>query len=363
MNDNGFQFNWRGMTREPQRTYPYPQSGIAGGAGAARAAYIASQAANMRGYRPLPDMNGYQPTLSDREESQPSNRMTQPEIASQQEHKRMLELREMLETNEAKIEELKQEYETLRREQEASVEDIEREIAANRAGIGDTAQYNTWRARVEARDASKAAREADDEYIKDTTLRRAKEAVRSASFALAMASGDYEKALARQTYESAVGDYNDLAKKYDIPPIQKTGGNGPEAADNQKIYLPSDVEEFIRKHTNKNGEWDSREMITEAARMADTLKGEEREKYQQALKVAITEAEGNAKRNEAKRKVNEFQAKLKAEAKVQLEGQATGEYTLNVDGNAVNVTVKTSPDGEKKQAIVDGKVIHEWRVE
>lgn len=319
MNYDELNFNWKGMTREPKRPYPYPYP-----------------------------QDGSEQELAG---------------AGAQEDAKVM-LLQTLENNEKRIEELKQEYETLRREQKTSTEDIEHDIAANRAGIGDTAQYNTWRARVEARDASKAAREADDEYLRDTTLRRAKEAVRAASTTLTMARGDYEKEVARQNYESAVADYNDLAKKYGLPPMSETGEKGSEAADNpKKIYLPSDVDEYVRKHTNKSGEWDSRESIEEATRMAYTLNGEEREKYLQAFKVAITEPEAREKEDNKKKKEAKYLAALKEKVKEELIGQGSGEYTISVYGKAVPVTVKNSPSGEMKQAYVNGKLILEWRPE
>lgn len=172
MIDNGFQFNWRGMTREPQSQFAQPKDGTA----QAMAAYIASQAANMQGYRPLPDMVGYKPTIGGREVNPDSNPMTQPDIANMEGEAAYQQLEDKLAANEQRIDELKQEYLVLQQEQETATEDLERNVAANRAGIGDSSQYNAWRARVDAREAQNNAREADSE----ATLRQAKSRVNTA---------------------------------------------------------------------------------------------------------------------------------------------------------------------------------------
>lgn len=367
MSDNGFQFNWRGMTREPR--YPYgqqqPQDGSDQEMASERANYIAAQSANMQGYRPLSvmaGMDGYQPTLSGRETSPESNPMTQPEMASGQEEGRGRMLQE-LEKNKQRIEELKQEYATLQQEQAASVEDLEYDIAANRAGIGDTTQYNTWRTRVEAREASKDARKADDEYIKNTTLRRAKEAVRNASLALSVASGTYDKAIAKQVYESAVGDYNDLAEKYGLPLMQTIGGSGQENSGATKINTPSDVNAYLREHTDKDGNWDSRESIDEASRMAETLNGEEREKIMQQLKTAVTQAEAKAKKAAARAAANARKAKWRKDAKravaplLDKEKVQTGEYPVTIQEKEYTVKITANANDDGYDAYIDGKLI------
>ena len=131
MIDNGFQFNWRGMSREPAMAAPQGGANLSNTLGA-------SQAAQMQGYRPLPSMQGYQPTLSGRQVNPDSSPATQPEIAMAQTEQRMKMLMDKYKENEDKIEQLKQEYVQLQQEESTASENLERDIAANRAGIGDS---------------------------------------------------------------------------------------------------------------------------------------------------------------------------------------------------------------------------------
>lgn len=253
MIDNGFQFNWRGMTREP--SYPYAQS--QDGTAQARAAYIAQQAANMQGYRPLPDMSGYQPTIGGRSVNPDSNPMTQPEleVAGQQ------QLMDRLEANEARIEELKQEYQQLQQEQETATEDLERNVAANRAGIGDTSQYNAWRGRVEAREASKQAREADSQ----ATLAQLKNQVDRALMDIGIAEGTRERDIAQANYKEKLDAFNAAARKYGQTELPMN----PLAA--KKYITEADVVKYGLKHRDSKGIWDSPENYAEYLRMTDEL--------------------------------------------------------------------------------------------
>lgn len=299
MSDNVFQFNWRGMTREPSYPYAQPQDGSA----QARAAYIAKQSADMQGYRPLPNMSGYQPTISGRNESPNSNPLTEPEmdnIWAESKYK----LEERIAANEKRIEELKQEYLVLQQEQETDTEALERNVAANRAGIGDTSQYNAWRARVESREASKQAREADSA----ATLRQAKSRLNNALLASAYARGDKEIAAAQQVYEDELAAYNELARKLGAPEISAS------ELPNEKTYTRGDVESLIIEHRDKNGEWDSQENLNMVLAAAQTLPDADKIAVLRDIFGNTTKAEGDAKRkkwaeekNEARRLVQKYQ--------------------------------------------------------
>lgn len=282
MSDNVFQFNWRGMTRNPSYPYAQPQDGSA----QARAAYIAKQAADMQGYRPLPNMGGYQPMISGRNVSPESNPLTEPEMDNiQAESKYKLE--ERIAANEQRIDELKQEYLVLQNEQETDTEELERNVAANRAGIGDTSQYNAWRARVDAREASKQAREADS----DATLRQAKSRLNNALLARAYARGDREIAAAQQVYEDELAAYNELARKLGSPEISES-----ELPD-EKTYTRGDVEKIILEHRDKKTlEWDSEENLNMAVAAAKTLPEADMIAVLKDIFGNTTKAEGDAKR-------------------------------------------------------------------
>ena len=342
MSDNVFQFNWRGMTREPSYPYAQPNDGSA----QARAAYIAKQSADMQGYRPLPNMSGYQPTIGGRNVNPDSNPLTEPEmdnIWAESKYK----LEERIAANEQRIEELKQEYLVLQQEQETATEDLERNVAANRAGIGDTSQYNAWRARVEAREASKQAREADSE----ATLRQAKSRLNNALLASSYARGDKEKAAAQQVYEDELAAYNELARKLGAPEI--SASKLPE----EKTYTRGDVDELILKHRNANREWDSQENLNMVIAAAQTLPDADKIAVLKDVFGNITEDEGKANRESFMNKVKKEVDKLKAQK------PASGDHTITVDGKEYTVTIKGVDAGNKYGAFFKGKMVGEpWEV-
>lgn len=324
MSDNVFQFNWRGMTREPSYPYAQPQDGSA----QARAAYIAKQSANMQGYRPLPNMSGYQSTISGRNVSPNSNPLTEPEmdnIWAESKYK----LEERIATNEQRIEELKQEYLVLQQEQETATEDLERNVAANRAGIGDTSQYNAWRARVEAREASKQAREADS----DATLRQAKAKVDRAFSDIGWARGKRQEELAKAAYKDAVDEYNEVARKYGKPEISES-----ELVNKDTVTM-FDTKDFIRQHRNSKGHWDSEENRQKAYDMARSL-GDEGVPLLDEIYGQITT--GKAKENQAS-----YDAKVQAEVdNIDYDNVADGDIeTIQIDGEPIPATIKTLADG------------------
>ena len=333
MSDNVFQFNWHGMTREPSYPYAQPQDGSA----QARAAYIAKQSADMQGYRPLPNMSGYQPMISGRNVNPDSNPLTEPEmenIQAESEYK----LEERIAANEQRIEELKQEYLALQQEQETATEDLERNVAANRAGIGDTSQYNAWRARVEAREAQNQAREADS----DATLRQAKTKVDRAFSDIGWARGERQTELARAAYKDAVDEYNELARKLGAPEISES-----ELVNKDTVTM-FDTKDFIRQHRNSKGQWDSEENQKKAYEMAKSL-GDEGIPLLDEIYGQIT------KRQAAKNQAT-FDAKVQAEVdKIDYDNVADGDtVTLPIDGKSISGTIKTLADGTTV-AVVMGK--------
>lgn len=337
MSDNVFQFNWRGMTRQPSYPYAQPNDGSA----QARAAYIAKQSADMQGYRPLPNMSGYKPMISGRNVSPDSNPLTQPEIASMQGEAAYRQLEEKLAANEQRIEKLKQEYLVLQQKQETATEDLERNVAANRAGIGDTSQYNAWRARVEAREASKQAREADSA----ATLRQAKSRLNTALLASSYARGDKEKAAAQQVYEDELAAYNELARKLGAQEI--SASKLPE----EKTYTRGDVDELILKHRNANREWDSQENLNMVVAAANTLPDADKIAVLKDIFGNITQAEGKANRESFMNKVKKEVERLKAN------NPASGDHTITVDGKEYTVTIKAVDAGNKYGAFFKGKQI------
>lgn len=335
MSDNVFQFNWRGMTREPSYPYAQPQDGSA----QARAAYIAKQSANMQGYRPLPNMSGYQSTISGRNVSPNSNPLTEPEmdnIWAESKYK----LEERIATNEQRIEELKQEYLVLQQEQETATEDLERNVAANRAGIGDTSQYNAWRARVEAREASKQAREADS----DATLRQAKAKVDRAFSDIGWARGKRQEELAKAAYKDAVDEYNEVARKYGKPEISES-----ELVNKDTVTM-FDTKDFIRQHRNSKGLWDSEENRQKAYEMAKSL-GDEGVPLLDEIYGQITTGKAAKKQNDFMNNVKQEVERLKAK------NPASGDHTITVDGKEYTVTIKGVDAGNKYGAFFKGQMI------
>ena len=336
MSDNVFQFNWRGMTRQPSYPYAQPQDGSA----QARAAYIAKQSADMQGYRPLPSMSGYQPMISGRNVNPDSNPMTQPDIASMQGEAAYRQLEDKLAANEQRIEELKQEYLVLQQEQETATEDLERNVAANRAGIGDTSQYNAWRARVDAREAQNQAREADS----DATLRQAKAKVDRAFSDIGWARGERQTELAKAAYKDAVDGYNEVARKLGKPEISES-----ELVNKDTVTM-FDTKDFIRQHRNSKGLWDSEENRQKAYEMAKSL-GDEGVPLLDEIYGQITTEKAAKKQNDFTKKVEQEVERLKAQ------NPASGDHPITVDGKEYTVTIKGVDGGNKYGAFFKGQMI------
>lgn len=359
MIDNGFQFNWRGMTREPSYPYAQPQDGTA----QARAAYIAQQAANMQGYSPLPNMQGYTPDMQIGTDSTPGiihgrqlnqqggfrsptglgmvNTGTGMEYTNREARKE--ELMAQLKANEDRINQLTQEYQQLQQEQETATEDLERNVAANRAGIGDTSQYNAWRGRVEAREAQKQAREADSQE----TLRLAKSRVNAALRDLSYARGDKEKAVAEQVYKDELAAYNEKARKAGQPELSES-----ELPETVTLF---DTKDFIRQHRNSKGQWDSEENRQTAYNMAKAL-GDEGVPLLDEIYGQITKskADEDSKKwmTEAKKQVNELRA----------DGKGIGNYTITIGGNKYTVNIESNAKGDGYEAYIGKTLIDSWGI-
>ena len=335
MSDNVFQFNWRGMTREPSYPYAQPQDGSA----QARAAYIARQSANMQGYRPLPNISGYQSTLSGRNVNPNSNPLTEPEmdnIWAESKYK----LEERIAANEQRIEELKQEYLSLQQEQETATEDLERNVAANRAGIGDTSQYNAWRARVDAREASKQAREADS-YA---SLRQLRNQVDRAYSDTLWVRGKKQIDEAKAYYLDKVDEYNEAARKAGLPEIK-----AKESATEETI-TEFEVAKFARKHRSSNGIWDTPENQEKFNEMAESL-GPDGIKY-------LDEAAYQSNKPAEAAKQKNFMDKLKKEVdRLKAQNPASGDHPITVDGKEYTVTIKGVDGGKKYGAFFKGRMI------
>lgn len=254
-----------------------------------------------------------------------------------------IEAEERIAANEKRIEDLKQEYLVLQQKQETDTEDLERNVAANRAGIGDTSQYNAWRARVDAREASRQAREADSE----ATLRQAKSRLNNALLAKAYARGDKETAAAQQVYEDELAAYNELAKKLGAPEISASELTA------EKTYTRGDVDELILKHRNKNREWDSQENLDMVVAAAKTLPDADKTAVLNDISGNITQEEGNAKRNDFMKKLKKEVEQLKAE------NPGLGDHTITIDGKEYTVTIKGVDAGNNYAAYYNGNRIGE----
>lgn len=254
-----------------------------------------------------------------------------------------IEAEERIAANEKRIEKLKQEYLVLQQEQETDTEALERNVASNRAGIGDTSQYNAWRARVDAREASKQAREADSE----ATLRQAKSRLNNALLAKAYARGDKETAAAQQVYEDELAAYNELARKLGAPEI--SASELPE----KKTYTRGDVDALIREHRDKNREWDSQENLDMTVAAAKTLPDADKTAVLNDISGNITQAEGNAKRESFMNKLKKAVERLKAN------NPASGDHTVTIDGKEYTVTIKGVDAGNNYAAYYNGNRVGE----
>ena len=252
---------------------------------------------------------------------------------------RQEELMAKFKENEDKIAQLKLEYQKLQQEESTASESLERDIAANRAGIGDSSQYNAWRSRVESREAQDKARQADNE----SSVRTAKSKLNNALRDLSYARGDKETAVAKQMYEDALAEYNEKARKAGMPEEK------PSQVAQQDTVTMFDTKDFIRQHRDKNGEWDSKENQEEAYRMAKAL-GDEGVPLLDEIYKQITKPEGDAKRNA-------YTAKVQSEVdKIDLRYHGDGDtVSITIDGKPVPAKIEVDTDGKGYHAVVNGK--------
>lgn len=305
----------------------------------------ASQAAQMQGYRHLPSMQGYKPTLSGRQVNPYSSPETQPEIAMAQTEQSMNMLMDKYKANEDKIAQLEMEYQQLQQEEFTASENLEHDIAANRAGIGDSSQYNVWRSRVDAREAQNNAREADSE----ATLRQAKFRVNTALRDLSYARGDKEKAIAEQIYKDELSAYNEKARSMGAPELSESD------ISNEDTITMFDTKDFIRQHRNSKGLWDSEENRQKAYEMARAL-GDEGVPL-------LDEIYGQITKGKADNYANKQWNAIVAEAK-KLEGQPSGNTHITVNKKDIPAEIRNSKtEPGYKEVIVNGKVAHKWKIE
>lgn len=355
MIDNGFKFNWR----EPAPNSPEMQRALSAG----------RQQAEMGGYRPLPNMQGYTPNMQMSTDVTPGvvSKNTPPRELNQQggfrsptglgmvntgtgmdytnREARKEELMAKFKENEDKIEQLKMEYQQLQQEESTASENLERDIAANRAGIGDSNQYNVWRSRVESRQAQDKARQADNE----SSVRTAKSKLNNALRDLSYARGDKETAVAKQMYEDALAEYNEKARKAGMPEEK------PSNVANQKTVTMFDTKDFIRQHRDSNGHWDSEENQAKAYEMAKAL-GDDGVPLLDEIYKQVTKEKAI---NDATKQWNAIVSAAKAKASSP-EGLDKGSITLEVNNKSIPATVEN--DGDYKKIVVNGKVAYRWRI-
>ena len=352
MIDNAFKFNWS----EPEPNSPELQ----------RALYAERQMANMSGYTPLPNMQGYTPNMQMSTDVTPGvvSKNTPPTQLNQQggfrsptgvgmvntgtgmdytnREARKEELMAKYKENEDKIAQLKQEYMRLQQEGKDAVGEMERKIAANRAGIGDSSQYNAWRSREDSRAAMESARQEDQKGKLSVLKSKVNNAMRDLSYA----RGDKQEAAARQIYDDALAEYNKAAQAAGEPQMS------PNASVSGKTVTMFDTKDFIRQHRDSKGHWDSEENKQKAYDMAHSL-GDEGV-------ALLDEIFGQKTQAKAASDTKNYKKALKA-AVAHLVGNArSGQYQITVQGKQKTATV--TGEGDNKKIYVDGELVDEWEV-
>lgn len=253
--------------------------------------------------------------------------------------RRLAEIEQQIARNEQKIQELKEEYLRLQQEGKDAVGEMERKIAANRAGIGDSSQYNAWRAREESRAASEAAR-AEDKKGQLSTL---KSKVNNAMLDLSYARGEKQEAVAKQIYNDALAEYNKAARAAGEPELS------PSASAMSSTVTMFDTKDFIRKHRDSKGHWDSEENKQKAYDMAHSL-GDEGVALLDEIFGQKTQGKANADAAAYRRKV---EAEL---AKLDMRYLGAGDTTsIEIDGKPVQVKIEADTDGKGYHAVVNGR--------
>ena len=344
MIDYGFKFNWR----EPAPNSPEMQRALSAG----------RQQADMGGYRPLPNMQGYTPNMQMSTDVTPGvvSKNTPPRELNQQggfrsptgvgmvntgtgmdytnREARKEELMAKYKENEDKIVQLKQEYQKLQQEESTASENLERDIAANRAGIGDSSQYNAWRAREESRAAQDKARE-EDKKGKLSTL---KSKVNGALLDLSYARGGKQEATARKIYQDALRDYREAGGLDEF--------NSDGVSSTTTLF---DTKNFIRQHRNKNGNWDSEENKQEAISMAKSLGDEGAslldEIYYQSTQGKV-DSNAAAFKNAVKKELQKIDMTVHGEGDV---------VPIEVNGKSYDAKIVGNANGKGYHFVVNGK--------
>lgn len=251
--------------------------------------------------------------------------------------RRLAEIEQQITRNEQKIQELKEEYFRLQQENKDSVGEMERKIAANRAGIGDSSQYNAWRSREESRAAQDKARQEDNKGKLSVLKSKVNNAMRDLSYA----RGEKQEAVARQIYDDALAEYNKAAQAAGEPQMS------PNTSVSGKTVTMFDTKDFIRQHRDSKGHWDSEENKNTAYEMAHSL-GDEGVPL-------LDEIFGQKTQSKAKADAAAYERKVKDAVKtIDLRYAGKGDVVpITIDGNKVDATIVEI--GGKYYAVVNGK--------
>lgn len=253
--------------------------------------------------------------------------------------RRLAEIEQQLARNEQKIQELKEEYARLQQEAKDSVGEMERKIAANRAGIGDSSQYNAWRAREDSRAAMERARQEDNKGKLSVLKSKVNNAMRDLSYA----RGDKQEAAARQIYDDALAEYNKAAQAAGEPQM------APNTSVSGKTVTMFDTKDFIRQHRDSKGHWDSEENKQTAYEMAHSL-GDEGVPL-------LDEIFGQTTKGKAADDAAAYKRKVEAElAKLDMKYLGDGDTaSIEIDGKPVQVKIEVDTDGKGYHAVVNGR--------
>lgn len=253
--------------------------------------------------------------------------------------RRLAEIEQQLARNEQKIQELKEEYARLQQEAKDSVGEMERKIAANRAGIGDSSQYNAWRSREDSRAAMESARQEDNKGKLSVLKSKVNNAMRDLSYA----RGEKQEAVARQIYDDALAEYNKAAQAAGEPQMS------PNTSVSGKTVTMFDTKDFIRQHRDSKGHWDSEENKQKAYEMAHSL-GDEGV-------ALLDEIFGQKTQGKAKADAAAYNRKVEVElAKLDMKYLGDGDTTsIEIDGKPVQVKIEVDTDGKGYHAVVNGR--------
>ena len=253
--------------------------------------------------------------------------------------RRLAEIEQQIARNEQKIQELKEEYFRLQQENKDSVGEMERKIAANRAGIGDSSQYNAWRAREDSRAAMESARQEDNKGKLSVLKSKVNNAMRELSYA----RGEKQEAVARQIYDDALAEYNKAAVAAGEPQM------APNTYVSGKTVTMFDTKDFIRQHRDSKGHWDSEENKNTAYEMAHSL-GDEGVQLLDEIFGQKTQAkaasDASAFKNAVKKELQKIDMTVHGEGDV---------VPIEVNGKSYDAKIVGNANGKGYHFVVDGK--------